>query len=150
MSRLISLRSFFCLIIMLAPAHALAAAHITRDSKPIAALELEVARSKEAQMRGLMYRDSLAAQHGMLFLYSPPIDAHMWMKNTLIPLDMLFIDTQNRIVHIHRNAKPHDLTPLGAGQPVAAVIEINGGEAEKLGIRVGDSFESDPTAGGTK
>lgn len=120
------------------PAQAMEQLRILRGDEEIARIAIEIATSPEQKIKGLMFRESLSAQQGMLFLYAPPQNARMWMKNTLIPLDMLFIDADNRIVHIHANAKPHDLTPIGAGRPVAAVLELNGSEAGKLGIRVGD------------
>lgn len=120
------------------PVQAMEQLRILRGEEEIARITIEVATSPEQKIKGLMFRESLPAHHGMLFLYAPPQNARMWMKNTLIPLDMLFIDADHRIVHIHANAEPHNLTPLGSGQPVAAVLEINGSEAGKLGIRVGD------------
>lgn len=125
---------------------------ILRESNPIASFQIEIAESHEDKMRGLMFRESLPKNSGMLFPYSPPINARMWMKNTLIPLDMLFIDTNQKIAHIHHNAIPHSLTPIGSGQDVVAVIEINGGEAKAQNIQLGDSIriERGTTQGNTK
>lgn len=126
----------FCLNV--SSAQAMEQLQILRGNEEIALIAIEIATSPEAKMKGLMFRESLPMRQGMLFLYTPPQSARMWMKNTLIPLDMLFIDADDRIVHIHADAKPHDLTPISAGRPVAAVLEINGSEAEQLDIRVGD------------
>lgn len=75
---------------------------------------------------------------GMLFLSAELRDIQMWMLNTLIPLDMLFFDDTLRIVHIHENAKPNDLTVISSGQDVRGVIELNGGIAKKKNIQKGN------------
>ena len=80
----------------------------------------------------------MAPDAGMLFDYKTPSMATMWMKNTLIPLDMLFVDAQGRIVNIHERAVPGSLATISAAAPVRAVIELNGGTAARLGIRPGD------------
>jgi uncharacterized membrane protein (UPF0127 family) len=98
---------------------------------------VEIAASFEEQERGLMFRRSLAPDRGMIFPYDPPADVSFWMKNTLIPLDMLFIRRDGTIVRI-ATAKPLDETTIPAGEPVAAVLEIAGGRAAQLGIREGD------------
>jgi hypothetical protein len=74
----------------------------------------------------------------MLFDYKQPTVATMWMRNTLIPLDMLFVDAQGRIVNIHERAVPQSDDVIGAAEPVRAVIELNGGTAARLGIERGD------------
>jgi len=97
-----------------------------------------VAETPAQQMQGLMFVNDLPADQGMIFPQSPPRDMSMWMKNTYIPLDMLFIDAKGRVVKIAANAEPHSLTTLSSGKPVSAVLEIKGGEAERRGIRPGD------------
>ena len=99
--------------------------------------QIERATTPEQQRKGLMGRNQLPAQNGMLFLFNPPRVARMWMKDTLIPLDMLFFDEEGRIVFIHQNARPLDKTVISSRQPVAGVLEINAGEAEKFGITLG-------------
>jgi len=84
-----------------------------------------------------MYRKSLAGDRGMIFPYDPPQDVAFWMKNTLIPLDILYIRADGTIARITK-AEAMDLTPLPAGEPIAAVLEIRGGRAAELGIREGD------------
>jgi uncharacterized membrane protein (UPF0127 family) len=98
---------------------------------------VEVAATEEQQERGLMYRKSLAGDRGMIFPYDPPQDVAFWMKNTLIPLDILYIRADGTIARITK-AEAMDLTPLPAGEPIAAVLEIRGGRAAELGIREGD------------
>ena len=73
----------------------------------------------------------------MIFLPTYPRDMQMWMKDTLIPLDMLFFDETGKIVYIH-TAQPLDLTPVGAGRSVSGVVELSGGICEKLNIKTGD------------
>jgi uncharacterized membrane protein (UPF0127 family) len=99
---------------------------------------VELATTAAQMMQGLMFRQSLAPDAGMLFDYQAPSMASMWMKNTLIPLDMLFVDAAGHIVNIHERAVPGSLDPIAAAAPVRAVIELNGGTATRLGIRPGD------------
>jgi hypothetical protein len=98
----------------------------------------EVADTPAARSQGLMFREELALDAAMLFLFDPPRRVSFWMKNTFISLDMLFIDARGRIVHIAERTEPRTLDPHGPEQPVRAVLEINGGLADRLGIRAGD------------
>ncbi len=100
--------------------------------------KVEIAQTPEQMTQGLMFRRSLAPDAGMLFDYKQPTAATMWMRNTLIPLDMLFVDTEGRIVNIHQRAVPQSLDVIAAAAPVRAVIELNGGTAARLGIEPGD------------
>ena len=84
-----------------------------------------------------MFRNSLADDRGMIFPYEPPQDVAFWMKNTLIPLDIIYIRKDRTIARI-TNAEPMDITPLPSGEPVSVVLEIRGGRAKELGIREGD------------
>jgi hypothetical protein len=88
-----------------------------------------------------MFRRTMAPDAGMLFDYKTPTLATMWMRNTLIPLDMLFVDEQGRIVNIHERAVPQSLDVIAAAAPVRAVIELNGGTAARLGIVQGDRVQ---------
>lgn len=99
---------------------------------------VELARTDRQRMRGLMYRRSLPDDGGMLFDYGRDAEIAMWMRNTFIPLDMLFIDRRGVVRHIHEKAIPHDETPIPSGGPVRAVLELKGGTVARLGIRVGD------------
>ena len=87
-----------------------------------------------------MFVRSLDGDQGMIFPYDPPQNVSFWMKNTLIPLDMVFIRADGTIARI-ATAKPLDETPVPAGEPVAAVLELRGGRAAELGIREGDRVE---------
>ena len=99
---------------------------------------VEVATTPGQMEQGLMFRHSLAADAGMIFDYGVPSMGAMWMKNTLIPLDMLFVDQQGRVINIHERAVPGSLEPIAAAAPARAVIELNGGTAARLGIKPGD------------
>jgi uncharacterized membrane protein (UPF0127 family) len=99
---------------------------------------VEVAATPEQQATGLMNRPALDPDRGMIFPYSPPQDASFWMKNTLIPLDMIFIRPDGTIARIEENAVPLSLEPVPSMEPVSAVLEINGGRSAELGIKAGD------------
>ncbi|MFQ5774405.1 MAG: DUF192 domain-containing protein [Kiloniellaceae bacterium] len=99
---------------------------------------VELALTPAQQAQGLMYRRRLPADAGMLFLYGNDAPVSMWMRNTLIPLDMLFIGRDGRIVHVAERTVPGSLETISAGRPVAGVLELNGGTAARLRIRVGD------------
>lgn len=99
---------------------------------------VEVARTAEQQARGLMHRQSLAPDRGMLFPYEPPQPASFWMENTLIPLDIIFIRPDGTIARIADNTVPLSREPIPSLEPVSAVFEIAGGRAAELGIAAGD------------
>jgi uncharacterized protein len=137
-----------CLLALLGTG-ACAAAQPSGEAYPSTAIEIRGASGRQwfnvviadtpaRQELGLMFVRSLASDAGMLFPQREPQLMSMWMKNTLIPLDMLFIDARGRIVCLLEKAKPESLDILSCDKPVKAVLEINGGEAQKRGIRVGD------------
>jgi uncharacterized protein len=99
---------------------------------------VEIASTPEDQQRGLMFRESLLPSKGMIFPMDPPRMASFWMKNTLIPLDMIFIRADGTIARIAPETAPQSLEPVSSGEPIAAVLEIAGGEAAKQGIGEGD------------
>jgi uncharacterized membrane protein (UPF0127 family) len=101
---------------------------------------VQVAATAEQQEHGLMFYRSLAPDEGMIFPYDPPQDVSFWMRNTLIPLDIIFIRPNGTIARI-TNAAPLDETPLPSGEPISVVLEIRGGRAAELGIREGDRVE---------
>ena len=98
---------------------------------------VEVAATPQQQETGMMFRTSVAPDRGMLFIYQPAQEVGFWMKNTLIPLDIIYIRADGTIVRITK-AEPLDLTPLPSGEPITAVLEIGGGRAAELGIKEGD------------
>ena len=102
---------------------------------------VEVARTMEEQAQGLMNRQSLAPDRGMVFPYKPPQPVAFWMKNTLIPLDIIFIAPGGRILRIEPNTVPLSLEPVGSGEAVEAVLELAGGRSAELGIAAGDQVD---------
>ncbi len=104
---------------------------------------IELADTMAARMRGLMERRHLDDDAGMLFDYSKPMQIHMWMKNTFIPLDMLFINKSGRIVRIVANTTPFSTDVIASPGPVLAVLELNGGTAARLAIKTGDKVIHD-------
>src|SRR4051794_2874139 len=99
---------------------------------------VELATTPAQLEQGLMFRRSLAPDAGMLFDFQHPSPVSMWMKNTFIPLDMVFIDDRGRIINIAERAVPQSLDTIAAAAPARAVLELNGGTAARLGIRSGD------------
>ncbi len=106
------------------------------------AFRVEVARSAEEQARGLMFREALAPDAGMLFVHRRPKVANFWMKNTLIPLDMIWIGANGRVLGVHENAVPHSTDVISSNLPVIAVLEVPGGTAARLGIGPGHRVET--------
>jgi uncharacterized protein len=104
--------------------------------------KIELALSDAQMQQGLMFRRSLAPDSGMLFDFKAPTNVTMWMQNTLIPLDMLFLDQHGRIVDIHERAVPLSTDIIAAKGPARYVIELNGGTAARLGIKPGDQVTS--------
>ena len=100
--------------------------------------EIWIADTPPRQEQGLMFVRDLPAAQGMLFPQDSPQVAHFWMKNTYIPLDMIFVGEGGRIAKIIANARPFSLDVLSSDVPVIAVLEIRGGEAQELGIGLGD------------
>jgi uncharacterized protein len=100
--------------------------------------DVELAVSSEQRAQGLMYRQRLPAGAGMLFLYPAARPVSMWMKNTVIPLDMLFIGDDGRILQIAERTIPGSTATISSLQPARAVLELNGGTAARLKIQVGD------------
>ena len=100
--------------------------------------DIEMAVSRAQQSQGLMYRRSLPADAGMLFDYRIPQRIMMWMKNTLIPLDMVFIGADGRVVNIVERTIPQSVATVSSKGKVRAVLEVNGGTASRLGIKPGD------------
>ena len=100
--------------------------------------EVEVAATPQERARGLMFRRSLAPGAGMLFDFGRDEIARMWMKNTFIPLDMVFADRDGTVRGIVRDTRPRSLDTISSPVPVRAVLELNGGEAERIGLAAGD------------
>jgi uncharacterized membrane protein (UPF0127 family) len=88
-----------------------------------------------------MYRKEMAKDHGMIFDFGPPTETQMWMKNTFMPLDMVFFDTDGTVLTIVENARPQSLRLIDPGMPVRGVIELNAGVVKELGIKPGDKVQ---------
>lgn len=99
---------------------------------------VELALTGEERAVGLMHREQMDENAGMLFRFDTSRIVAMWMKNTLIPLDMVFIRADGTVANVHQNAEPHSERVIGSGEPVLYVLELNGGVAEKIGIEPGD------------
>ena len=100
--------------------------------------QIELATTPEQKSQGLMFRRSLAPDGGMLFVYPSDRTITMWMRNTLIPLDMVFIAADGRIVKVAQRTVPMSLATISSGGPAKAVLEVNGGTAARLGLEPGD------------
>lgn len=102
-----------------------------------ARFRVELADDEAGRSEGLMNRDELARGAGMLFVYPEPQRVTFWMKNTRIPLDMIFLDAAGTVQKVHHEAVPHDETPIPGGDAIQSVLEINGGMARRIGIDEG-------------
>jgi uncharacterized membrane protein (UPF0127 family) len=101
----------------------------------------EVARTGREQERGLMFRTSLRMDHGMLFVFRASEPIRMWMKNTYVPLDMIFISGQGKVVGFHQHAVPLSERVISSGEPALAVLELNAGTAARIELARGDTIE---------
>ena len=107
----------------------------------MSAFRVELARSPQEQSKGLMFRTELGPDEGMIFPFDPPRGASFWMRNTVIPLDLIFVGVDGRISNIAANAIPYDESPLNSIGLAKAVLELRGGRAAELGIVPGDKVE---------
>ncbi|OUU19438.1 MAG: hypothetical protein CBC08_07555 [Flavobacteriaceae bacterium TMED48] len=107
------------------------------ENKTLAEFKIEIADSPYERQTGMMYRDSLEEQHGMLFIFENSELRGFYMKNTLIPLDLIFIDENYEIVHIYSKATPYETASISSQLPAKYVFEINGGLSEQIGIQKG-------------
>lgn len=102
--------------------------------------DIYIANTRKQRSQGLMFIRSMDEYEGMLFIFSEPAEISMWMKNTLISLDMLFINDQLKIITIHSDATPMSTDIISSGGTASGVLELNGGIAEKFGISPGDQI----------
>lgn len=134
-----------------------ALAEVCRDDQAVlrgdwgqASFSIELADDEAERNFGLMFRESMPRSSGMLFVYPEASDSiGFWMKNTLIPLDMIFLDETGTVRKVHSNAIPHDETPIFGGDGIIAVLEINGGLAETFGINEGSQMRHPSFSGDT-
>lgn len=107
-----------------------------------AELKVQIATTSQQKERGLCCRDSLPENFGMLFVYEKPGDYHYWMKNTRIPLDIIWLNAQKKIVHIEQNVQPSSYPQrYGANTPSQYVIETNAGYVKRHSVKIGDQLE---------
>jgi len=132
---------FVLLLAGAAYAQALEALSIVTQGGQKQSFQVEVARNDEDRAQGLMFRRSMAPDHGMLFDFGRVEPVSMWMQNTYLPLDMLFIRKDGTIARIAANTEPLSTRTIPSGEPVLAVLELNAGTAAKLGIKPGDRVE---------
>ncbi len=134
-----ALAGFLCLVWFTLPACAtdLTPVTVKTTSGPVI-LHLEIAITPEEHEKGLMFRTSIPDREGMLFAFSPPQEITMWMKNTLVPLDMIFIDENGIIINIAAETTPKSLDFIPSGGKIKAAIEVAGGTAARYHIAKGD------------
>lgn len=114
---------------------------VLHTSKGNFTFNIEIADTEESRDRGLMFRQSLASDAGMLFDFFKDQPVEFWMVNTFIPLDMVFISSSGVVKTVHANARPQDATPIPSGAPVEFVLEIPGGRAAEIGLAPGDTMD---------
>lgn len=114
---------------------------VIRTDKGPQRFKVELADNDATRARGMMFRTTMAPDAGMLFDFKQEQIASFWMRNTLIPLDMVFIKADGTIQNIHQRAIPKDESGINSTGPVRAVLELNGGTASRLGIKAGDRVE---------
>ena len=102
---------------------------------------VEVAKTPQEQAKGLMFRTEMGANEGMLFPYDQPRVLSFWMKNTVLSLDLVFIDEQHRIINVAENATPYSEASIMSDAPGVAVLELNGGRTRELGIVAGNKVD---------
>lgn len=139
---------FFCLCLsvvwMFFPGHVFAEEiSVLTNNNPVS-YSIEVASTPAQQQQGLMWRKNMSKNHGMLFIFEKSKPVSMWMKNTYIPLDMLFADTEGIIRYIHENAHPLDETVITCPIPVKYVVELNAGQVQENKIQVGNKIKNIP------
>ncbi len=117
--------------------------HLTIDTASGAhVFEVEVMRSRPELEKGLMFRKSMSADHGMLFDFGQPQNVSMWMKNTYLPLDMVFIGADGKIVNVAHDAVPMSEKIIPSAGTVLGVLEVNAGVADKIGVKPGDAVKA--------
>lgn len=114
---------------------------IEDNDKNLIDLKIAIADNAEKRARGLMEVKNLPKDYAMLFIFDSPQVANFWMKNTAIPLDIIFVDNSNKIVHIHKNARPFDESFISSQKEVDKAIEVNAGLVDKYNIRVGNKIK---------
>ena len=140
--RALALTATLCLVFVgTACAQALESLAIVSQGGQRQSFQVEVARNEADRAQGLMFRRSMPADRGMLFDFGRVEPVAMWMQNTYLPLDMLFIRPDGTIARVAANTEPLSTRTIPSGEPVLAVLELNAGTAARLGIKAGDRVE---------
>ncbi len=114
---------------------------LSKENKVISTIEIEIAETEETRAQGLMYRTKLEQKQGMLFIFMFEEMQSFWMKNTFLPLDILFVNAKKEIIKIHSNTTPFQENPgYESGKPAMYVVEVNGGYCDKQKIKEGDKL----------
>lgn len=113
---------------------------IKKDGEFITKIEIEIADNDAKRAQGLMYRDKMKFNRGMLFIFPKEDYQSFWMKNTTLPLDMIFVNKDGEIVKIHKNTTPYTLESYPSGKPAQFVVEVNAGFTDKFNIVEGDKI----------
>ncbi|SIQ02695.1 hypothetical protein SAMN05880582_101438 [Rhizobium sp. RU20A] len=146
------LSAISALFLFLAPGHAADGATVRFERAPLSIVtadgkrhtfDVELAVTDAQRQHGLMFRETMAADEGMLFDFGTPRRITMWMRNTILPLDMIFIDPSGEILSIHKDAEPFSESIIDSGAPAAFVLELNAGITGDLNIRRGDRVENE-------
>jgi uncharacterized protein len=149
MSVVKALLAAFVLVLMLPLAACSDEGRLTIESRGgTHSFSVEIVDTPETRAQGLMYREALAPDAGMLFDFKESRPVSFWMRNTLIPLDMIFITAEGLVANVHAQARPHDPTSIPSDGPVMFVLEIPGGRAAELGIAAGDKVVHPRIKGG--
>lgn len=114
---------------------------LTKDGVTIQELDVELAESSYERATGLMYRESMENNQGMLFIYSSEEPRTFYMKNTYIPLDLIFYSKDSSVVSIYENARPLEETSIPSNQPAQFILEVNAGKVQEWNIETGDKFK---------
>ena len=130
-------------LVVFAPLRAVEATPVQQQLQIVTAsgshpFAIEFVRSRADMEKGLMFRKTMAADHGMLFDFGKPQTITMWMKNTYLPLDMVFIAPDGHVVHVVEHAAPMSEAIISSESPALSVLEVNAGIAEKIGVKAGD------------
>jgi uncharacterized membrane protein (UPF0127 family) len=135
--------AFLALVLAGGSAFALPVQNISVDTaKGHTVFKVEIAADHDSQEKGLMYRKKMAANAGMLFDFHTTVMTSFWMKNTILPLDIIFIRTDGTVSSIAANAVPMSQTPIPSSEPVRAVLELNAGRAAQIGMAPGDKVHA--------
>lgn len=113
---------------------------LDKENNFLAKIDIEIADTEEKRTQGLMFRSSMKETQGMLFIFDKEEMQAFWMKNTMIPLDMIFVNAKKEIVNVRANARPYDLSSYTSTAPAKYVVEVNGGFCKRHGIKSGDKI----------